>query len=81
MIIIISKLSKENSYTIFTGDFNKNLLEIDSRIKYQAYFDLLVTNGFYPKSVQLTRSSKEKGSLIDQTFCKLSENKKKHSLV
>ena len=46
---IISKLLKENSHAIFTRDFNKHLIEMNTRIKYQAYFDQFVTNGFYPK--------------------------------
>ena len=70
---IIFKLSKENSHAIFTGDFNINLLEMNTRIKYQAYFDQFVTNGFYSKIVQPCRFTKRTGSVIDQTFCKLSE--------
>ena len=42
---MISKLSKENSHAIFIGDFNINLKEINTRIKYQTYFDQFVTNG------------------------------------
>ena len=77
---IISKLSKENSHAIFTGDFNINLLEMNTRIKYQAYFDQFVTNDFYPKIVQPCRFTKKTGSVIDHTFCKLSENtSKSHS--
>ena len=44
----ISKLSNENSYAILTGDININLLEINMRLKYQAFFDLFVTQSFYP---------------------------------
>ena len=69
---ILSKLSKENSHAIFTGDFNINLLEMNTRIKYRAYFD-----GFYPKIVQPCRFTKKTGSVIDHTFCKLSENTSK----
>ena len=77
---IISKLSKENSHAIFTGYFNINLLEMKTQIKYQAYFDQFVTNGFYPKIVQPCRFTKKTGSVIDHTFCKLSENtSKSHS--
>ena len=77
---IISNLSKENSHAIFTGDFNINLLEMNTRIMYQAYFDQFVTNGFYPKIVQPCRFTKKTGSVIDHTFCKLSENtSKSHS--
>ena len=74
---IISKLSKENPHAIFTGDLNINLLEMDTQIKYQAYFDQFVTNGFYPKIVQPCRFTKKTGSVIEHTFCKLSENTSK----
>ena len=57
---VIDKLSNENSYAIFTGDFNINLLEINTRLKYQAFFDLFVTQSFYPKIVQPTRFTKKK---------------------
>ena len=39
-----------------------------------------VTNDFYPKIVQPCRFTKKTGSVIDHTFCKLSENtSKSHS--
>ena len=74
---IISKLSKENSHAIFTGDFNINLLKMNTQIKYQAHFDQFVTNGFYPKIVQPCRFTEKTVSVIDHTFCKLSENTSK----
>ena len=46
-------------------------------IKYQAYFDQFVTNGFYPTIVQPCRFTKKTGCVIDHTFCKLSENTSK----
>ena len=53
---------------------------MNTRIKYQAYFDQFVTNGFYPKIVQSCRFTMKTGSVIDHTFCKLSENtSKSHS--
>ena len=73
---VIDKLSNENSYAIFTGDFNINLLEINTRLKYQAFLDLFVTQSFYSKIVQPTRFTKKKGS-IDNIFCKLNENMSK----
>ena len=74
---IISKLSKENTHAIFTRDFNINLLEMNTRIKYQAYFDQFVTNGLYPQIVQPCRFTRKTGSVIDHTFCKVSENTSK----
>ena len=74
---IIFRLSKENSHAIFTGDFNINLLEMNTQIKYQAYFDQFVTDSFYSKIEQPCRLTKKTGSVIDHTFCKLSENTSK----
>ena len=71
---IITKISKENSHAIYTDDFNINLLEIYIAIKYQAYFDQVVTNGFCPKIIQLLCFTKKPGSVIEPTACKLSEN-------
>ena len=56
---IITTISNENSYAIFNGDFNINILETNTRLKYQALCDLFVTQSFYPKIVQPTRSKKE----------------------
>ena len=50
---------------------------MNTRIKYQSYFDQFVTNGFYLKIVQPCRFTKKTGSVIDHTFCKLSENTSK----
>ena len=57
---ITPMISRESPYIILTGDFDINLLEIDSQVKCQAYFDLLVNNGFNPKIVQPSRFSKKK---------------------
>ena len=57
---IIDRLSNVNFYAIFTGDFNINLLQINMRLKYQAFFDLFVTQSFYPKIVQPQDSQKRK---------------------
>ena len=51
------------------------------RISYQVYFGQFVTNGFYPKIVQPCRLTKKTGSLIDHTFCKISETLLNHTLV
>ena len=50
---------------------------MNTRIKYQTYFEQFVTNGFYPKIVQPCRFTMKTGSVKDHTFCKLSENTSK----
>ena len=57
---VIDTLSNENSYAIFTGDFNINLLEINTRLKYQAFFDLFVTQSFIQKLYNQQDSQKRK---------------------
>ena len=44
---IISKLCKKNNNTVITGDMNLDLLKIDEREKFQAYFDLFVTHRIF----------------------------------
>ena len=76
---MISKLSKENSHAIFTRDFNINLLEMNTRVKYQAFFDQFVTNGFYPKIVQPCRFMKKTASgIVSASYLKTLLN---HTLV
>lgn len=69
---ILSKLGKENAETIITGDFNIDLLKVNSKQKVGDYFDLFCTNGFYPKITLPTRFSRKSCTLIDQIFCKIS---------
>ena len=54
---IISKLCKNNNNTVITGDMNLDLLKIDEREKFQAYFDLFVTYSFFPQIMYPTRIS------------------------
>ena len=65
---IIANFSKCKSDCLFVGDFNIDLLKINSRLKYQEYFDAFVSNGFIPKITLPTRLSRRNGSLIDQIY-------------
>ena len=44
---IIANLCRNKYNTFITGDMNLDLLKIDEREKFQAYFDLFVTNSFF----------------------------------
>ena len=70
----ILKCAKNNAESIITGDFNINLLEINDREIYNEYLDLFINNGFLPKLTLPTRFTKKNGTLIDQMFCKITEN-------
>ena len=68
---------------------NLELLKIDEREKFQEYFDLFVTNSFFPQIMYPTRISKVQSrrsarntrnrhwrmsaTLIDQMFCRLKD--------
>jgi hypothetical protein len=69
---ILSNFTKDNSETILTGDFNINLLEIPTRQVCSKFFDLMCSNSFYPKITLPTRFTTNRGTLIDNIFCKLS---------
>ncbi len=70
---LIKLLSKEKNNCFIAGDFNINLLEINQRNKYLEYLDKFTTNGFYPSIIYPTRISKKRGTLIDQIFCKYTD--------
>ena len=53
----INKLAKANLNSIITGDLNLDLLKIEEREKIQSYFDLFVTQGFFPQISLPTRVS------------------------
>ena len=62
---IVQKLNKENSDTIFVGDFNIDLLQIYEREKYSDFLDLFMNNGFFPKITLPTRFARKSATLID----------------
>ena len=74
---VISNIAHKNNCSIITGDFNIDLLQINEIVEIQKYFDLFVTQGFFPKITLPTQPSKYNASLIDQLFCKLN-NPKQH---
>ena len=67
---IVKTLTKENSLLQFCGDYNINLLQNETRLKFQEYFDIFVANGLMPQITLPTRLSKRNATLIDQIFCK-----------
>ena len=70
----VLQLGKEKNDSIIVGDFNINLLDVNEKYSYYEYLDLFLNNGFSPKITLPTRFSKHSCTLIDQIFCKISEN-------
>ena len=70
--LLIDECSKFKNI-ILTGDFNINLLDInsaDSPLKPE-FFNIIVSNGFTPKITLPTRITDSSCTLIDNFFCKL----------
>ena len=61
-------LTKENKEIYFCGDFNIDLLQIETNNKYQQFYDVLCSYGFLPKIIQPTCVTEHTSSLIDNIF-------------
>ena len=71
---ILQKYANKKADSIIVGDFNINLLEINEREKYCDYLELFTSSGFLPRITFPTRFSKKSATLIDQIYCKITEN-------
>ena len=65
-----------NAYkeVVLTGDFNFDLLKINSSAHINNYFETMITNGYIPKIVLPTRITSTTATLIDNSYVKLSSN-------
>ena len=61
-------LVKENKEIYLCGDFNIDLLQIETNQNYQHFYDMLCSYGFLPKIIQPTRVTEQHSSLIDNIF-------------
>ena len=70
---ILHDLSNTNSEVLICGDYNINLLKINSEQHFSYFFDTMLSNSFFPKITFPTRLNNSSGAtLIDNIFCKLS---------
>ena len=51
------------------GDFNINLLKIHSKPHYNAFFENMLSSGFYPKITLPTRICDTSSTIIDNIYC------------
>ena len=70
----IQKLCSSFSDIIIAGDFNISLLQINDRPAFSNFYDKMVGYSLFPQITLPTRLSKHSGSLIDNIYCKLSNN-------
>ena len=71
---ILTSYERLNSNIIFAGDFNMNLLEVNNKDAITEFFDLIASFSFFPKITLPTRFTNNNGTLIDNFFCKLTQN-------
>ena len=64
----LSKTSKVNKEIYITGDFNIDLLKIESNIKCKNFYDLMCSYGLLPKIIQPTRTTETTATIIDNIF-------------
>ena len=62
------KLAKENKEVYLCGDFNFDLLKIDTDSNTQCFFNLLCCYGFLPQILQPTRVTENSATVIDNIF-------------
>ena len=67
---VIQTLSKISKNVVLAGDFNIDLLKLNSNSKYQEFYDTLSEFDFLPIITLPTRFSKRHATLIDHMYCK-----------
>ena len=71
---ILTSMDHNNSEFFLTGDYNINLLSINDKEMNAEFLEMLCSLSFYPKITLPTRFSPHSGSLIDNVFCRLTNN-------
>ncbi len=63
-----NKINRENKEVYLLGDFNIDLLQYESKNKYQQFYNLMTSNGFLPLILQPTRITKDTMTIIDNIY-------------
>ena len=69
---LLAELRDKNSEVHLAGDYNIDLLQLETRETYEDFFDNMLSNGFYPKITLSTRLDRNTCTLIDNVYFKLS---------
>lgn len=64
--------SRRNSDLFIAGDFNIDLLKVESRSLYASYLELMYSASLVPSITLPTRLSRKNATLIDNIFCSFS---------
>ena len=66
--LVAHNLQEKPSKSYLCGDYNINLLKIDSSQHYSRFFENMTTLGFFPQITRPTRLSGDSNTLIDNIF-------------
>ena len=72
LIRILAILNKSKHEVIIAGDFNIDLLKVNTNMHAHEFFHTLIAQSFIPKITLPTRFSDLRCTLIDNFLCKLS---------
>ena len=71
---VLNHLNNTKTEYLIGGDWNINLLKVNERPAFSDFLDLMFNKSLYPKITLPTRFSTNSASLIDNIFCKMSDN-------
>ena len=69
---VLLDINKDAKNVVLTGDFNIDLLKLNSNQKFQEFYDTLTKIDLLPVITLTTRMSTQNATLIDQIYCKSS---------
>ena len=64
----MAKLSAENKDIYVCGDFNTDLLKIETNINYKHFYELMISYGFLPNILLPTRVQGDSATIVDNIF-------------
>ena len=71
---ILFEMNNTCKDVVMAGDYNINLLKIQEVPHFLNFFEFMANHSFYPKITLPTRLAKYSSSLIDNYYCKMSQN-------
>ena len=63
--LFLNRLSRMKHATYICADFNIDLLKLYTKQHYNMFFDIVISSGFHPKIILLTRITDRSSTLID----------------
>ena len=73
--LCLSKLSNENKEVYLCGDFNSDLLKLDSVNNYKKFYELMCSYDYLPQILQPTRIQGDSATIIDNIFTNICDSK------